>query len=394
MSDHVPKNGNGKMVSAEEAEKTRLEVRQAAKDIEALTRQYGEESRTLDQVENSVALAICLVSVRQKILLLMPLLRALYNTQLGFKCDRPNKTDDRPYDDKTLCECACEALIRGVNLTGNMWNIIAGRCYITKEGFQYKLGRLPGLTGFRPAFGVPMLKPGGALVKCVATWTINGRPDKCETEFAVRLNTGMGEDGALGKAKRKLYAYVFDILTGFTLPDGDVDDSEALTQGSRTDHLASQLGIEQGKQETFTIDQQPEKEKVAVEEKPAEAKKETLQDAAAKFLEEKKAEADKATEEATGEAGPKILPHNPEWTTPEPGKDTLLRLLRQWEAIGKDPWPWLIERGISDHHMLATVKNKARTELCTELHGDLERAKNVTKTLAPNEPDGMEALRG
>lgn len=366
------KVSEGKLAdAAAEAKRVRQEVKAAAAAIYDLQQQYLVASKDMNHVEDSIELALTLVEMRKHVRTCMPLLRALYNTQLGFKCDRPNDKNRTPYDDHELGEAAIVALLRGVRWTGNMFNIIAGGCYITKEGFQYKLGTLDGLENFRYGFGVPMLKAGGALVKTFATWTFKGKPDKVETEFAVRVNSGSGEDMALGKAKRKLYAYVWDMLTGFALPDGDVDDAAALT-ASRTDAVAERLGIEAPKERPVDVAADiaaatKDKEPVpAAGFKPipeAEAKRETAPLTA--DIEERCATCG-AVECICEEAGPvKPIPPDPQFTLPPPNGDTLLKFLHDMTNLGANPWDWLKIHNINDVPELAAVKNKRRSDLAT-----------------------------
>src|SRR5688572_7293964 len=67
---------------------------------------------------------------------------ALQGNKLGFKTDK----DDRGgYDVKTVRNCLIEAVLSGVQPFGNQFNIIAGNCYITKEGFGFMLSNIKGL---------------------------------------------------------------------------------------------------------------------------------------------------------------------------------------------------------------------------------------------------------
>ena len=79
------------------------------------------------------------------------------NTETGFLTDRGHARakDKTPYDDDTLCNAAVEALLHGVNWDGNEFNIIAGRCYLTQNGYRRKVKETPGLADLRLSWGAP-----------------------------------------------------------------------------------------------------------------------------------------------------------------------------------------------------------------------------------------------
>lgn len=147
---------------------------------------------------------------------LMADIESLAGTKLGFKTDKK-------YSRQEIREAVIEALCRGAFWVGNEFNIIAGSCYLTKEYFERKLRELDGLTELRIVEGVPhMLGDKGALVEMHATWKWQGQPDEMhcvkdgnsDTRIVVKVNSGMGADAILGKAKRKLYARIWNRVTG------------------------------------------------------------------------------------------------------------------------------------------------------------------------------------
>lgn len=155
----------------------------------------------------------------------------LMNTRLGFRTDRdPNQIDKKtgrpyvPYPIDVARECLIVAVLLGVCPIGNEFNIIAGNCYITKEGFSRLLKELPGLTDLKPCLGVPRNASGGAIVDASATWKVDGKSDSIERQIPVKVNDFMGIDGVLGKATRKLYCAIYNQITGSELSDGDVGD--------------------------------------------------------------------------------------------------------------------------------------------------------------------------
>lgn len=160
-------------------------------------------------------------------------LRDLENSALGFRTDRPNEKHRERYDDQTLTECACEAIMRGLRLYGNEFNIISGRVYVTSEGLARLLSESDGLTNLLFNFGLPRGQEKGAVVPVEATWTYKGVASGFKTEIAVRLNAGMGAEGAIGKAQRKARYRVLTTIQGssWVPPDGEVDTEPVAGHG-------------------------------------------------------------------------------------------------------------------------------------------------------------------
>lgn len=146
-------------------------------------------------------------------------LSALQGLQLGFKTDKV-------YDLDTVRRCFVEATVWGVRPIGNEFNILAGNCYITKNGLRHILLHYPGLTHLDILPGVPVMKNGGAVVSMCGRWKLHGQADELAQEIPVRVNSGQGVDAILGKAERKLYAAIHKRLTGaeHELPNADTDE--------------------------------------------------------------------------------------------------------------------------------------------------------------------------
>lgn len=151
----------------------------------------------------------------------------LQGTPLGFVTDRDHPKDGQPscYPVEVVRDVAIEAFIRGFRPIGNEINIISGRLYVAKAGFERVVREFPGLTDLVYELGVPEAGPNGtSLVQFDSSWKlygvddmISGRPAKdgtIDSRIVVRLNSGMGPDGALGKATRKLFARIYTRLTG------------------------------------------------------------------------------------------------------------------------------------------------------------------------------------
>lgn len=183
-----------------------------------------------DHFTRSVWMARAIDNLRQLLtdelmdLVVMPLM----NTKLGFKTDRPNKRETQPYPREEVREAVIEALIRGAYITGNEFNIISKSAYLTKDFFRRKLAEHEGFTDFVPLPGVPRIREGGAVVPYTCSWKLKGQPTSITREIVVKVNDMMGADAIIGKADRKMWATVYQIITGSqqSFPEGDVDDTE------------------------------------------------------------------------------------------------------------------------------------------------------------------------
>ena len=83
---------------------------------------------------------------------------ALAGTPLGFLTDRDG--EKTKYPKEVIRDCAIEAILRGARLTGNEFNIIAGKCYLTKAFFARQLSGL--VENLQLTEGVPQRCDGGA----------------------------------------------------------------------------------------------------------------------------------------------------------------------------------------------------------------------------------------
>jgi hypothetical protein len=239
---------------------------QATDQIEfALTRCSLEEIKAIPQMKRAIALATGMKAIRAALTteVVKELFMPLQGSALGFRTD---KDKDGGYDIATVTDCLIEALIRGFSPVGNEFNIIARRAYFTKEGLERKVAEWPGISGFESAPGVPFMTPAGnALVAYRGRWLLNGELmvlncDRYPVELQdadgqamrdadgkvltrdvderipVIVNSGMGPDAILGKARRKYLNRVLLKLGGqlFAVPDGDA--SEVIeTTGSTVD---------------------------------------------------------------------------------------------------------------------------------------------------------------
>lgn len=161
----------------------------------------------------------------------------LQGSTLGFITD---KDQGGGYPVAVVREVVTEALLRGFRPIGNEFNIISGRFYGAKHGFERIVHEYPGVSSVEIDMGVPHLAGDkGALVPCEARWLFHGevqslrcasaeKPGDIDTRIAVKVNGGMGPDAIVGKATRKLYARVYQRLTGCSRDIVEADPSDVV----------------------------------------------------------------------------------------------------------------------------------------------------------------------
>lgn len=178
----------------------------------------------------------------------------LMNSPLGFVTDRgPGKKNETPYPVEVVRDCAIEAMLNGVYLTGNQWNILVGRCYITQNGWKMKFETVPGISDIRLSPGVPGVHNGGPVCRIALSWKLNGKADcligpdgKAGQPFPLIAQGGASADQLIGKAKRKAYKLAFEQATGSvcTVPDGELGDPAeriGLPAASKTEEVLAKL---------------------------------------------------------------------------------------------------------------------------------------------------------
>jgi hypothetical protein len=190
--------------------------------------QLGEHLRGLPTFEYMVTQGKLMKAIRDALEPLMPGIMQNAGHPLYFQMDRQS------YPADVIRDCLVEAVVQGVQPYGNEFNIISGRCYITKSGLQRLVGTYPGLTDLQLDFDVPHMKGEGAVVDAEARWRLHGAPQSLKRSIPVRVNKGMGADAILGKATRKLLASVWDRITGsrVSIPEGEVGDPELVVEAT------------------------------------------------------------------------------------------------------------------------------------------------------------------
>lgn len=144
----------------------------------------------------------------------------LQGNKLGFKTD---KDTSGGYKEDVVKNCLIEAVLFGLQPTGNQFNIIAGNMYATKEGVGYLLSKIPGLK-YDIIPELPRINSQSAAVVMNIEWTINGNHNAKKIDIPIKVNQYMGADAILGKATRKARKWLYDTITGTEIPEGDITD--------------------------------------------------------------------------------------------------------------------------------------------------------------------------
>jgi hypothetical protein len=145
----------------------------------------------------------------------------LQGSKIGFRTD---KDKEGGYTAPVVKDCIIEATLKGVEVVGNQFNIIAGNMYVTKEGFQHLLKKIPGLYFNVYSSGVNIAGDSkSAVVNMTIQYKLNGKEENEVVPFGVKMNAYMGADGAIGKAERKARKWLYEKITGLDFGDDEVE---------------------------------------------------------------------------------------------------------------------------------------------------------------------------
>jgi hypothetical protein len=158
----------------------------------------------------------------------------LQGSALGFRTD---KDKEGGYTMAVVKEVLIEATLKGFRMVANETNIIGGRFYAARDGFERifrDLSKQGKLTDLRLLPSVPRTTAEGSVVAYAASWTFKGIKDELKLEIPVKVNNGQGADAVLGKAKRKMLAAIYSRVTGTEITDGEVDDGKSINVETTT----------------------------------------------------------------------------------------------------------------------------------------------------------------
>ena len=212
----------------------------AAKRAAVIETKYGA-----DTIGAALCKANALATLRRLITpeIMQQAVLPLQGTRIGFLTDRDNDRDG-PYPEGVVKDAVIEAMMAGVPLIGNRFNILGKRFYLTREGVAFKLDRFPGLTyEITPAIptderppeyvrmpdGKSVLKKGEATVCVSVTWKVAGadKEENCRLlSFRVSVNRGMSTEAVQGKAWCRAAKWLWTKVSGY---DVAVTDGEGVT---------------------------------------------------------------------------------------------------------------------------------------------------------------------
>ena len=160
---------------------------------------------------------------------------ALQGNKLGFRTDK-DKTNGYGMD--VVKNCLIEAVLVGLQPTGNQFNIIAGNMYPTKEGCGYLLKNYPTLT-FDIVCGLPKINADktGSAVDVTIKWKLNNIENEKVIPIPIKIDSYTSVDAIIGKATRKARAWLLSTIMNVEITDGEVEDATHVVVSTHTEKL-------------------------------------------------------------------------------------------------------------------------------------------------------------
>jgi len=192
----------------------------------------------INNIENALVVANVIGYMQQALTpeVMAPIMN-LQGSKLGFRTDRDlvknqqtSKYEKGPgYPLDIVKNCFMEMSLIGLLPTGNMWNIIAGNSYPTREGLTYLLKKTKGLKQVISFLEVNQSDDKKtASVKSKIKWEFKGESKEEIIEFPIKSDAYTTYDALIGKAERKAKMWLYNQVSGLNLSDGDVDDQPPL----------------------------------------------------------------------------------------------------------------------------------------------------------------------
>lgn len=194
-----------------------------AEKLDDLIKQSSEVMNIVNHFEKAIAMANVVKQLKNELSKpeIINNLMPLQGLNIGFLSDNKNG-----YSPEKVIECLTEAVMQGVYPTGNEFNIIAGKCYITKNGMKRKLENLGYIKNIKLKFNDYKENGKHATVYMQVSW-IDERTNSNHNEvltLLVKTDNYSTSDNILGKATRKARAWLFENVTGEAVPDGDIEE--------------------------------------------------------------------------------------------------------------------------------------------------------------------------
>ena len=216
-------------------------AKEAFKNAISIGQKYAAELAESEEFFKPIVMAMAIQELKQALTPeAIAAVHELEGTALGFKTDK----FDGKYGDETIRMCVIEAMLRGVSIVGNQFNVIKGNFYIARNGWEAKL-RKAGCTQIVPTIG----KPEDVLMgtpnqkdnrQITATFAAQATCVKDGKRYAVSASVSDGIDGRIevsafgkdiqacidglkGKAEARILKKLFFLACDAT----ELDDDEA-----------------------------------------------------------------------------------------------------------------------------------------------------------------------
>lgn len=239
-------------------------VSKALEDIELVAKENSLEVLVeLPDIQRTFKLAMAFKRLRELFTQeVCEQIMELMNSPLGFLTDRDPSRQTRKskegggevkvYEWWQIKDVLIETVLRGARFTGNEMNIIASRCYLTKEYYLRKIGEVPGVTNIIHCPGrVEVLSNGMGVGRYGLSWNMHGvlrqiqDPEGKPAPVFQVPSHGMGADACAGKIVRRACKLAYQIMTGSTLlagDDGSIDDANVIDVSSKQADKPNALG--------------------------------------------------------------------------------------------------------------------------------------------------------
>lgn len=199
----------------------------------------------ISEYEKSLLYGHYLVQIKNQISgKVLEIVKDLMNTGIGFKTDKPT------YSDEIIKNCVTQAIMHGLRIHGNEFNILGGNFYATKEGLERIVNRNPDLER-----KIIIKSKGFKKSPETEIWALSFDYDfklkdrqeiKDDVTVYVRGKQGNYEiplDAVLGKARRKVLKTIYNQMTQgfFLLEDADDIDDIPESKEANKESKVSQL---------------------------------------------------------------------------------------------------------------------------------------------------------
>lgn len=156
----------------------------------------------------------------------------LQGSKLGFRTDKDKNKDGSKgpgYPMEVVRDCLIDAVLIGLQPTGNEFNIISGQMYPTKEGCGALLARNFSEVKYSIITGLPRVnnEKTSCAFELEISWEVNGEKFMEKVPKPIKIDSWTSVDAMVGKAERKGRAWLISRLSGVEITDGETEDANA-----------------------------------------------------------------------------------------------------------------------------------------------------------------------